>query len=225
MIVLLSGGLDSAVLLAREARLRPPGQVEAISIDYGQRHARELDAAGDVAAALGVRHAIINLAALAPDLPSALTTPGRPVPEGHYTAPSMAATVVPGRNLILIAIGAALAAARGYTEVAIGCHAGDHPVYPDCRPEFLAAAHEATRLGSGVRIQAPFASLTKARIVAIGADLSAPMGLSWSCYQGGDLHCGRCGTCTERAEAFALAAVPDPTGYADSAYWHTQARA
>jgi 7-cyano-7-deazaguanine synthase len=224
VIVLLSGGLDSTVLtawaLSRDNAGDPLGWPDAVAIDYGQRHRRELDAARKVAAHYRIRLDVLSLAPLRGELTgSALTDPGVTLPEGHYTDTSMAATVVPGRNLLFIAAAAAVATARGDREVAIACHAGDHPVYPDCRPGFLAAASAATLAGYGVAVRAPFADWTKDRIAAYGARLDAPLGLSWSCYAGGDVHCGRCGTCVERAESFALAGVPDPTEYADPSYW------
>ena len=232
MIVLLSGGLDSTVLLAAVLDTAPDDDrpTETLSVNYGQRHARELRAAAAIAAHYRVRHDVINLTPLATHLTgSTLTDPHTPLPEGHYTDTSMAATVVPGRNLIMIACAAAVAAARGHHMIGIAAHAGDHPVYPDCRPEFLTAASLATQLGTAgigsVTVEAPFAHLAKADIAALGARLGAPLSLSWSCYAGGDIHCGRCGTDVERAEAFALAGVPDPTEYADPGYWRTATQA
>lgn len=225
MIVLLSGGLDSTVLAAHILTTEP-GPVEALSVHYGQRHAREISAAAAIAAHYGIAHDVADLEPLRGLLAgSALTGGGVPVPQGHYSAPSMAATVVPNRNMIMLAVAAGVAAARGHRQVAIAVHAGDHPIYPDCRPEFIAAANLAALLGTAgygdVSITAPFVNMAKADIAALGARLSAPMGLSWSCYEGGDVHCGRCGTCVERAEAFALAGLADPTRYADPGYWRT----
>jgi 7-cyano-7-deazaguanine synthase len=221
MIVLLSGGLDSTVLAGQMLTEGHP--VEAVSVDYGQRHgARELVAAAQVAVAYGIRHDVIGLAALADHLGGSALTGDRPVPEGHYSAPSMAATVVPNRNMIMLAIAAGIAAARGHDTVATAVHSGDHPIYPDCRPEFIMAVSRAAELGTAghgdVVIRAPFARIDKARIVHLGDVMGAPMGLSWSCYLGGEVHCGRCGTCVERAEAFKLAGVTDPTTYADAEF-------
>jgi 7-cyano-7-deazaguanine synthase len=221
MIVLLSGGLDSTVLTAQT--LASGHHTEAVSIHYGQRHARELDAATDVAAWYGIRHDIIDLTGLRGHLTGSALTTGPDIPDGHYTAPSMAVTVVPNRNMILLAVAAAVASARGHATVAAAMHAGDHPIYPDCRPEFVAAASLATQLGTAgfgnVQVDAPFARLDKTGIVRVGHELGAPMHLSWSCYRGGTQHCGRCGTCVERAEAFHQAGVPDPTRYADPAFY------
>lgn len=218
MIVLLSGGLDSTVLTAHLfATADEP--LEVVSVNYGQRHARELTAAAAVAAHYQLRHHTVDLSALRDHLTGSALTTGPDVPEGHYTAPSMGATVVPNRNMILLAVAAGIAAARRHKQVATAVHAGDHPIYPDCRPQFITAASLAVQLGTqgygDVEIIAPFARITKADIARRGAELGAPVHLSWSCYRGGELHCGRCGTCVERAEAFHLAGVPDPTGYED----------
>lgn len=224
-LVLLSGGLDSTVLLAHTLeRAQRTGEthVRALSVDYGQRHARELHAAAAVAHYYDVPWEVADLASLAPLLRSSLTGHG-PVPEGHYAEQSMAATVVPNRNAIMLMVAAGVAQSRGLTCVATAVHAGDHPVYADCRPEFIDAASAAATLGtdSGVQIVAPFVRTSKERIAALGSILGAPLYLTWSCYMGGSLHCGRCGTCVERAEAFHLAGVDDPTEYADPTYWRT----
>lgn len=206
-LVLLSGGVDSTVALAQsEAK-------DTVSIFYGQRHHREIAAAAAVAEHYGARHDVVDLSSLAPHLRSALTTPSVEVPDGHYEAESMKATVVPNRNAIFIMVAAGVASSRGLREVVIGSHAGDHAIYPDCRPEFTEAASEAARLGCGVRVVAPFSKAHKRDIVKSGANWGAPFHLTWSCYRGGEAHCGTCGTCTERREAFVLAGVPDPTTY------------
>lgn len=216
-VICLSGGLDStalAGLLVHEDRL-----AVALSFDYGQRHRVELLAAANVAAHYGVEHVVMDLR---PVLDACAHTSallgGSDVPEGHYAEATMAATVVPGRNLLMLAAATALAASRGLAEVAIAAHAGDHPVYPDCRPDFLAAADLATALGYGVGVNAPFHWLSKAEIVAEGIRLGAPLHLTWSCYKGGPAQCGRCSTCVERIEAFGLAGVDDPTTYLDTTY-------
>lgn len=212
MIILLSGGLDSTVLAAHLAR--DGFSPEAITIDYGQRHARELAAAAKIAAHLGIRHDIIDLSGLRHLLTgSALTDPDIPVPHGHYADPAQAATIVPNRNAVLLMVAAGIAAARGHGTVACAVHGGDHHVYPDCRPEFIEAASQTARAATAgcgdVAITAPFTSFTKTDIVRLGASIGAPMHLSWSCYQGGEEPCGRCGACVERAEAFQVAGFVD----------------
>jgi 7-cyano-7-deazaguanine synthase len=187
-----------------------------LAVDYGQRHIRELEAASGIAAHYGIPHHALDLSSWGALLKgSALTDTSRAVPDGHYADPAMAATVVPNRNATLLMAAAGVAESLGASKVLIGVHAGDHTVYPDCRPEFIAAAVHAAHLGTGgkVTIDAPFLHHTKARIAALGASLGAPMHLSWSCYRGGARHCGSCGTCVERIEAFRDSGVTDPTTY------------
>ncbi|MFM2131027.1 MAG: hypothetical protein RL646_230 [Verrucomicrobiota bacterium] len=213
-VLIYSGGVDSTVLLAH---LRAEGrEVHALSVDYGQRHRRELDAARAVCAHFGVPHRVADLRALAPLFgANALTDGGVAVPEGHYEEESMKATVVPNRNMLLISVAAAWAISLRATSVAYGAHGGDHAIYPDCRPEFAEALDRAVRLADWheLRLERPFVKMDKAAIVRRGAELGAPFALTWSCYVGGGRHCGKCGTCVERKEAFRLAGVPDPTDY------------
>jgi 7-cyano-7-deazaguanine synthase len=214
-VLIYSGGVDSTVLLAH---LRAEGrEVHALSVDYGQRHRRELDAARAVCAHFGVPHRVADLRALAPLFgANALTDGGVAVPEGHYEEESMKATVVPNRNMLLISVAAAWAISLRAASVAYGAHGGDHAIYPDCRPEFAEALDRAVRLADWheLRLERPFVKMDKAAIVRRGAELGAPFALTWSCYVGGGRHCGKCGTCVERKEAFRLAGVPDPTDYA-----------
>lgn len=217
-LVLLSGGMDSTVALAHT--LGQGHQAVALSVDYGQRHLRELAAAGDVARHYGVSHLMLDLTSYGALTPgNALTDSGVVVPEGHYAAPSMAATVVPNRNAVFLMAAVGIAQAHGLETVVTAVHAGDHPIYADCRPEFIAAANLTAGVATEnrVRIVAPFVNATKTDIAREGHQLHAPLHLTWSCYQGGDVHCGRCGTCTERREAFTEAGVPDPTIYDDKA--------
>lgn len=216
-LVLLSGGLDSTVLATQLVHDHDPTHVEALSVHYGQRHTRELTAAQHIADHLGINHTTLDLSGLGTHLSSALTpTSGAgPIPEGHYAAPTMTQTVVPNRNAILLMIATGIAQARGHTTVSTAVHAGDHPIYPDCRPEFITTADHTARAGTGdaVAINAPFVHSTKTDIARLGTQLNAPLHLTWSCYKGGTHHCGRCGTCVERAEAFHDAGIPDPTTY------------
>jgi 7-cyano-7-deazaguanine synthase len=218
-LVLLSGGLDSTVLATH---LACTGHVETISIHYGQRHRKELDAAKAVADQLGVRHDVIDLGILRNHLTGSALTDNVDVPDGHYAQESMRATVVPNRNAIMLSVAVGVAVARGLNQVATAVHAGDHFIYPDCRPGFITAMGQAATLGTegfgDVRIIAPFVGMTKADIAGLGAHESAPVGLSWSCYKGGPVHCGRCGTCVERSESFKIAGVLDPTAYADTQF-------
>jgi 7-cyano-7-deazaguanine synthase len=191
---------------------------ELVSFDYGQRHAKELGYAALAADRLGYRHTVVSLPHVL--LGSALTDGSIEVPLGHYADETMRATVVPNRNAIMLSFATGLAVARGAEAVALGVHAGDHPIYPDCRPEFVQAMNHALQLGTegfavpGFHLLAPFVKISKAAIVELGDFLDVPYGDTWSCYQGGDVHCGECGTCVERREAFVRAGVPDPTAYA-----------
>ena len=214
-IVVLSGGLDSTSALAHTLTSKPPAEVAAVSFDYGQRHRRELDAAAAVAAYHGISHRVLDMTGL---LSGSALLGASEVPEGHYAEDNMAATVVQGRNLLFAA--AAIATARPGDSLVVGVHAGDHPIYADCRPGFWFHLNEVAA-AYGVEVLAPFVELTKAQVIATGSGAGAPLSLTWSCYQGGELHCGRCGTCVERAEAFDLAGVVDPTTYQDSEFWRT----
>ncbi len=217
VVVLLSGGLDSTVLCAH---LQWEGmEVIPVSFDYGQRHRCELEAARQVVNVLGLahRHRIVDLSSLAAVLHgSALTDPRVALPEGHYEDVSMKATVVPNRNAILLSVAIGVAIAEGADSVALGAHAGDHAIYPDCRKEFMEAMREVARLChyAPVELLSPFVGWTKADVVRRGRAVGAPMDVSWCCYAGGTKHCGRCGTCVERKESFPLAHVPDRTIYA-----------
>ena len=217
VVVLVSGGMDSVTALhlaAREHRV-----VLGLSVDYGAKHTdRELPCAARHCARLGVPHRVVALDLNALGFRSALLRGGDPIPDGHYEDLSMRQTVVPFRNGLFLALAGGLAESLGAAAVVLGAHAGDHAIYPDCRPKFLAAFDEALRLGTyaGLRVLRPFADWTKARIVAAGAALGVDYADTWSCYKGGERHCGACGTCVERREAFRDAGLPDPTAYAAS---------
>jgi 7-cyano-7-deazaguanine synthase len=219
VVTTLSGGLDSVTLA--HALAADGLDLIALSFHYGQRHAKELDQAVRCADRLGAEHHVVDLRSVGALLTgSALTDAGVEVPEGHYTDMSMATTVVPNRNAIMLSVAVGVAVARDAGAVATAVHAGDHAVYPDCRPAFIEAIeHEARVANEGFiaddfAVLAPFLRLSKDEIVRRGADLGVPFEETWSCYLGEELHCGRCGTCVERREAFELAAIPDPTRYA-----------
>lgn len=213
-VVVMSGGMDSTTLLYY---LRSLGRdVLPLGVDYGQRHARELLAARTICNRLGLVYEVADLHQIRPLLGgSSQTDASVPVPEGHYAEESMKKTVVPNRNMILLSLAIARAISAGADEVAYGAHAGDHAIYPDCRGEFVQIMKEAALLcdWTPIKLVAPFVDLTKAGIAKKGAELGVPFELTWSCYKGADLHCGRCGTCVERREAFILSGVSDPTQY------------
>lgn len=217
-VLCFSGGMDSTTLAARYAS--EGYGLLLLSFDYGQLHRRrELQAAFRIADRLGAEHHVIDLSSVAPLLPgSALTDPSVDVPDGHYAEESMKSTVVPNRNAIMASIALGIASARGAELIGLGVHAGDHAIYPDCRPEFVDAlqglAAVALKGMHTPQIVTPFVHMTKAEIAAHAATVDAPLDLSWSCYKGGEVHCGTCGTCVERREAFADAGREDPTEYA-----------
>lgn len=213
-IVVYSGGLDSTVLLYE--RLAAGDHVRCLGVDYGQRHRRELEHARSLCADLGIEYQVADLSALRTLLKgSSQTDASVAVPHGHYAEESMKLTVVPNRNMLLLAVAGAWAVATKSDQIAYAAHGGDHAIYPDCREEFVAPLAQALLHADWhpVAIARPFLDLTKADLVRRGAVLGVPFQRTWSCYEGGEKHCGRCGTCVERKEAFQLAHVPDPTEY------------
>ncbi len=219
-LALLSGGLDSSTLVAHTKA------DAAVFVDYGQRHVRERRSAEDIAAHYGIPLYPLDLTSYGRNVRSALTTGGDEripdVPHGHYAADNMAITVVPNRNAVMLSAAAGVAVTLGLERVVTAVHAGDHAIYPDCRPEFIAAIDMATYAGCGVHVAAPFVTGDKTDIARLAGKLGVPIELTWSCYEGGAVHCGRCGTCVERAEAIHDAGLDDPTVYADPQFWRTQ---
>jgi 7-cyano-7-deazaguanine synthase len=213
--VLLSGGMDSVTALY-DARLHH--QVTAcLSFDYGSKHnAREIPFARLHANRLGIPHHTVTLDFMDRLFTSDLLRSGGDIPDGHYAEDSMKRTVVPFRNGILLAIAAGFAESHDAAGVVIAAHSGDHAIYPDCREPFMEAMGAAIRHGTyaGVEVLRPFIAMDKAGIARHGAGLGIDFRETWSCYKGADLHCGTCGTCTERREAFQLAGLEDLTEYA-----------
>lgn len=188
----------------------------AISIDYGQKHRKEIESARAICGELGIEHRVADLRALSGLFGSCgLVDAETEVPEGHYEEDSMKQTVVPNRNMILISVATAWAITKKVDAVAYAAHSGDHAIYPDCRETFAQALDEAIQRCDWrtVRLYRPFVSASKADIVAEGARLGVPFERTWSCYKGGEAHCGKCGTCIERREAFHLSGVEDRTVY------------
>ena len=210
--------MDSTVLLYRLTK--DGDELKALSINYGQRHSKEIEYAESICKNLGVEHRVANLVSLSELLSgSALTSDDLEVPEGHYAEDNMKATVVPNRNMILLSVAAGWAISSEFDRVAYAAHSGDHAIYPDCRNEFADALDATIRLADWreVSLYRPFVDCAKADLVKLGAELGVPFEKTWSCYKGLDLHCGRCGTCIERREAFHLAEVHDPTSYSADA--------
>jgi 7-cyano-7-deazaguanine synthase len=220
-LVICSGGLDSVTLAHKVAAEQTLTRL--VSFDYGQRHRKELDSARACATRLRVPHDIVDISSVGCLLTGSALTSSAPVPEGHYAEDSMRITVVPNHNAIMLAIAFGIAAAEQAEVVAAAVHGGDHFIYPDCRLDFIEALETMQRHAleglASIALYTPFVRLSKADIVREGARLGVPFADTWSCYQGGEHHCGRCGTCVERREAFHLAGIEDPTLYEDPDYW------
>ncbi len=217
VVVLCSGGMDSVAALywAR----REHAVMAALSFDYGSKHnAREIPFAADHAAQLGVRHEVVALPFVGRLFTSALLKEGADIPDGHYADDTMRQTVVPFRNAIMLSIAAGFAESAGAEGLVIAAHTGDHTIYPDCREEFMRAMGAAMREGTyaGIQLLRPFIALDKGEIAAEGTRLGVDFARTWSCYKGGAVQCGTCGTCVERREAFLEAGLPDPTVYAST---------
>jgi len=218
VVVLCSGGMDSVTALYRARREHDV--VASLSFDYGSKHnPRELPFAAEHAVKLGVRHEVVSLRFMDKLFASDLLASGGEVPDGHYEAANMKQTVVPFRNAILLSVATGFAESVGADGLVIAAHGGDHAIYPDCREEFMHAMGEAMRLGTyaGIQLLRPFIALKKGQIAAEGVRLGVDFARTWSCYKGGALHCGTCGTCVERREAFSEAGLVDPTEYASHA--------
>jgi 7-cyano-7-deazaguanine synthase len=214
VVVLLSGGMDS--VSAFYDAMRDHEVVAAISFDYGAKHNhREIPFAAYHCRKFNIEHQIIRLDFVGELFKSDLLKSGGQIPDGHYEEETMKATVVPFRNGIMLSIAAGFAESKAAGGLVIAAHAGDHAIYPDCREEFMKSMGDAIRLGTyaEVELMRPFIAMTKAEIAARGHVLGVDFSQTWSCYKGGTNHCGTCGTCVERREAFIVAGILDPTVY------------
>lgn len=217
VVVIYSGGMDSYTLL-HVARARGLN-VHALSFNYGQRHVRELESAAAVCESLGIPHKVVDIRAMGEVMAGSALTSDVDVPEGHYEEDSMKATVVPNRNMILVSLATGYAVTVGAGAVWYGAHGGDHAIYPDCRPEFVEKMDAVCRVANyePVAVEAPFMALDKGEILAEGLKLGLDYSQTWTCYNGRERACGRCGSCVERLEAFASHGVTDPLVYEESA--------
>ncbi|WP_336367761.1 7-cyano-7-deazaguanine synthase QueC [Marinobacter sp. C2H3] len=217
VVVIYSGGMDSYTLLHQA---RTDGYaVHALSFNYGQRHVRELDCARAVCERLGIPHKVIDIRAMAEVMAGSSLTSDLAVPEGHYQEDSMKSTVVPNRNMILLSLATGYAVTVGAQAVWYGAHGGDHAIYPDCRPEFVEKMDAVCRVANyePVGVAAPFMAMDKGEILARGLAMGLDYRQTWTCYNGREQACGRCGACVERLEAFAANGVTDPLMYEASA--------
>lgn len=211
-IIIVSGGMDSVTLLYDYKDRIALG----ISFDYGSNHnVKEIPFAKLHCERLGIKHITIPLDFMHQYFKSSLLEGADAIPEGHYQDENMKSTVVPFRNGIMLAIAAGMAESYGLSHVMIANHGGDHAIYPDCRPEFISAMSNATEAGSynGVTVLAPYTNITKGDIARRGKELGIDYNETWSCYKGGEKHCGKCGTCVERKEALHYAGIEDTTEY------------
>ena len=211
-IIILSGGMDSVTLLHDYKEYI----ALAVTFDYGSNHnKRETEFAAYHCKLLGIEHIVIPLEFMGKYFKSSLLEGADAIPEGHYEDENMKSTVVPFRNGIMLAIACGLAESRGLKSVFIANHAGNHAIYPDCRATFIASMSESMSYGTydHIGINAPYTSLTKTQIAAIGKQLGIDYATTYSCYKGGEKHCGKCGTCVERKEALREAGIDDPTEY------------
>ena len=210
-LVVYSGGMDSFTLL--NLCLSDKNEVKAISFNYGQRHSKELVSAINFTKEIGIHHAVIDIQGVTHslDLGSALINPGIPVPKGHYEDESMRMTVVPGRNLIMSSMAMAHASAIGFDRIALGVHAGDHAIYPDCRPRFIDALRSVGAYFdyNPIAVFTPFIMMSKGEIAEIGKSLGLDYSKTWTCYVGGAEPCGECGACQERKEAMEFAGIAE----------------
>ena len=211
-VIIVSGGMDSITLLYDHKDEIALG----ISFDYGSNHnAREIPFAKMHCERLGIKHITINLDFMHQYFKSSLLDGAEAIPEGHYADDNMKSTVVPFRNGIMLSIAIGIAESNNLDQVFIANHGGDHTIYPDCRPEFINAIDAAATAGTynNVKVVAPYTKITKSDIARIGKKFGIDYTETWSCYKGGEVHCGKCGTCVERKEALAEAGIEDKTIY------------
>lgn len=213
-LIVVSGGMDSTTMLyeyASEIGL-------AITFNYGSNHnAREIECARYNCDRLGIELVVVDMPFIGRLFNSSLLSGADAIPEGNYDDQNMRSTVVPFRNGIMLAVAAGLAESRGLKRLMMANHGGDHTIYPDCRQGFVDAMSHAISEGTydHITIYAPYTGITKTDIARRGGAIGVDYSHTYSCYKGGEKHCGRCGTCSERKEAFALSGVPDPTVYED----------
>jgi len=208
-LIIVSGGMDSVVLLHD----RQEEIALAVSFVYGSKHnGKEIRCAQEQCRTVGVEHLVLHLPFIGDLFRSALLKSGGEIPDGHYEDESMKKTVVPFRNGIMLSVAAGIADSRGLKRILIGSHSGDHAIYPDCRPEFTETMSRTINLGtySGLTVSQPYGAIDKRAIGLIGHRLGVDFSKTWTCYRGGELHCGTCGACVERREALEGF---DPTAY------------
>lgn len=211
-LIIVSGGMDSITLLYD----RKDSIALALSFDYGSNHnSREIPYAQLHCQRLGIRHVVIPLDFMHQYFTSSLLEGAEAIPDGHYADENMKSTVVPFRNGIMLSVAIGIAESNGLKKVLIANHGGDHAIYPDCRPDFISAINKAAMSGTylNVEVDAPYTNISKTDIARRGLALGIDYSETWSCYKGGAVHCGTCGTCVERKEALHDAGIDDKTEY------------
>ncbi|MBL4909471.1 MAG: 7-cyano-7-deazaguanine synthase QueC [Alteromonadaceae bacterium] len=213
VVVIYSGGMDSFTVLNKA--LKDGKEVFALSFDYGQRHVKELECASSVCNSLNVHHKVIDISAINQLLTGSSLTDDIDIPEGHYEAESMKSTIVPNRNMILLSLAVAYAVSVGASQVYYGAHSGDHAIYPDCRPEFVQKMNDVCMIANyeSVEIFSPYLNVNKTAILTDGLSMGLDYSNTWTCYNGREKACGKCGACQERLEAFQENGAVDPIEY------------
>ncbi len=213
VVVIYSGGMDSFTVLNKA--IADGKSPLALSFDYGQRHKKELDYAARVCKELGVPHKIVDISAINTLIGGSALTDDIDVPEGHYEEPSMKQTVVPNRNMILLSMAVGYAVSEEAREVYYGAHSGDHAIYPDCRPEFVQKMNDVCQIANyeAITIVTPYLDVSKTAILTDGLAMGLDYGKTWTCYNGREKACGKCGACQERLEAFRDNGATDPLAY------------
>lgn len=213
VVVIYSGGMDSFTVLNRA--LKDGKDVYALSFDYGQRHVKELDYASKVCQRLKIPHKVIDISAINQLLAGSSLTDNIDIPEGHYEAENMKSTIVPNRNMILLSLAVGYAVSVEASQVYYGAHSGDHAIYPDCRPEFVMKMNDVCQIANyqPVEIFSPYLNVNKTAILTDGISMNLDYSETWTCYNGREKACGKCGACQERLEAFADNQLTDPVPY------------
>lgn len=212
-VVVYSGGMDSFTVLHKARQENK--HLYAVSFNYGQRHSKELEVAAAVCQSLGIEHKVVDITSINQLIAGSSLTSDIEVPEGHYEEPSMQQTVVPNRNMILLSLAVGYAVSIGADRVYYGAHSGDHAIYPDCRPEFVEKMNAVCKIANyeAVEIVTPFLHASKIDILRDGLAMKLDYAQTWTCYNGREKACGKCGACQERLEAFELNGVTDPLDY------------
>lgn len=213
VVVIFSGGMDSFTVLNKA--LKEGYEVHATSFNYGQRHSKELEYAKRVTTALDIPHKIVDISSINELIQGSALTDDIDVPEGHYEETSMLQTVVPNRNMIMLSLAVGYAVSIEAEAVYFGAHSGDHAIYPDCRTQFVEAMNAVCKIANyqSVEIRAPYLDKDKIEILKDGLEMQLDYSQTWTCYNGREKACGKCGACQERLEAFKLNAQTDPIAY------------